>query len=268
LLQRQWKIALAVTDNNIIIKMKKYTYILGPCSIENEDNFLEVAKTLDGYMGGKDWYLKGSFDKANRTSIHSNRGPGLDEGIRIMQSIKEAYPNIKIVTDIHEPSQALPLSDVVDVIQIPAFLCRQTDLLVECAKNFNIINIKKGQWLSADAMKHAVAKIKEVDPNCEVWVTERGSNFGYDRLIVDFRGVDVMKEFADKVILDCTHSTQMAGEGITGGSRKLAKQYAQAAKIFEYDGVFIETHPDPNNAISDSESQVELDWLVSQINNI
>ena len=248
--------------------MKKYTYILGPCSIENEDNFLEVAKTLDGYMGGKDWYLKGSFDKANRTSIHSDRGPGLDEGIRIMQSIKEAYPNIKIVTDIHEPSQALPLSDVVDVIQIPAFLCRQTDLLVACAKNFNIINIKKGQWLSADAMKHAVAKIKEVDPNCEVWVTERGSNFGYDRLIVDFRGVDVMKEFADKVILDCTHSTQMAGEGITRGSRKLAKQYAQAAKIFEYDGVFIETHPDPSNAISDSESQVELDWLVSQINII
>ena len=185
-----------------------------------------------------------------------------------MRSIKDAYPNIKIVTDIHEPNQALPLSDVVDVIQIPAFLCRQTDLLIACAKNFNIINIKKGQWLSADAMKHAVAKIKEVDPNCEVWVTERGSNFGYDRLIVDFRGVDVMKEFADKVILDCTHSTQMAGEGITGGSRKLAKQYAQAAKIFEYDGVFIETHPDPENAISDSASQVELDWLVSQINNI
>jgi len=248
--------------------MKNYTYILGPCSIENEDNFLEVAKTLDGYMGGKDWYLKGSFDKANRTSIHSDRGPGLDEGIRIMQSIKEAYPNIRIVTDIHEPSQALPLSDVVDVIQIPAFLCRQTDLLVACAKNFNIINIKKGQWLSADAMKHAVAKIKEVDPNCEVWVTERGSNFGYDRLIVDFRGVDVMKEFADKVILDCTHSTQMAGEGITGGSRKLAKQYSQAAKIFEYDGSFIEVHPDPDNAISDSGSQVELDWLISNITNI
>ena len=248
--------------------MKKYTYILGPCSIENEDNFLEVAKTLDGYMGGKDWYLKGSFDKANRTSIHSDRGPGLDKGIEIMRTIKEHYPDIKIVTDIHEPWQALPLSDVVDVIQIPAFLCRQTDLLVACAKNFNIINIKKGQWLSADAMKHAVAKIKEVDPSCEVWITERGSNFGYDRLIVDFRGVDVMKEFADKVILDCTNSTQMAGEGITGGSRKLAKQYAQAAKIFEYDGVFIETHPDPNNAISDSESQVELDWLVSQINNI
>lgn len=248
--------------------MKKYTYILGPCSIENEDNFLEVAKTLDGYMGGKDWYLKGSFDKANRTSIHSDRGPGLDKGIEIMRTIKEHYPDIKIVTDIHEPWQALPLSDVVDVIQIPAFLCRQTDLLVACAKNFNIINIKKGQWLSADAMKHAVAKIKEVDPSCEVWITERGSNFGYDRLIVDFRGVDVMKEFADKVILDCTHSTQMAGEGITGGSRKLAKQYAQAAKIFEYDGVFIETHPDPNNAISDSESQVELDWLISNITNI
>ena len=248
--------------------MKNYTYILGPCSIENEDNFLTVAKTLDGCMGGQDWYLKGSFDKANRTSIHSDRGPGLDEGIKIMQMVKEYYPNVKIVTDIHEPSQALPLSDVVDVIQIPAFLCRQTDLLVACAKNFNIINIKKGQWLSAESMKHAVAKIKEVDPDCEVWVTERGSNFGYDRLIIDFRGVDVMKEFADKVILDCTHSTQMAGEGITGGSRKLAKQYAQAAKIFEYDGVFIETHPDPENAISDSASQVELDWLVAQINNI
>ena len=248
--------------------MEDYTYILGPCSIESEENFREVANALYPIMQGKDWYLKGSFDKANRTSIHSNRGPGLDEGIRIMRSIKEDFPNIKIVTDIHETSQALPLSDVVDVIQIPAFLCRQTDLLVECAKHFNTINVKKGQWLSADAMKHAVTKIKEVNPDCQVWVTERGSNFGYDRLIVDFRGVDVMKEFADKVILDCTHSTQMAGEGITGGSRKLAKQYAQAAKIFEYDGVFIETHPDPDNAISDSASQVELDWLVSQINNI
>ena len=248
--------------------MEDYTYILGPCSIESEENFREVANALYPIMQGKDWYLKGSFDKANRTSIHSNRGPGLDEGIRIMRSIKEDFPNIKIVTDIHETSQALPLSDVVDVIQIPAFLCRQTDLLVECAKHFNIINVKKGQWLSADAMKHAVTKIKEVNPNCEVWLTERGSNFGYDRLIVDFRGVDVMKEFADKVIFDCTHSTQMAGDGITGGSCKLAKQYSQAARIFEYDGVFVETHPDPENAISDSGSQVELDWLVNNLKNI
>jgi 2-dehydro-3-deoxyphosphooctonate aldolase (KDO 8-P synthase) len=227
-----------------------------------------VAKTLVPLMEGKDWYLKGSFDKANRTSIYSNRGPGLDEGIRIMQSIKEVYPDIRITTDIHEASQALPLSDVVDVIQIPAFLCRQTDLLVECAKNFNVINIKKGQWLSANDMKHVVAKIKEVDPKCEVWLTERGSNFGYERLIVDFRGVDTMKQFADKVILDCTHSTQMAGDGVTGGSRKLAKQYAKVAKIFEYNGSFIETHPDPINAISDTGSQVELDWIVDQIENI
>ena len=248
--------------------MEKYTYILGPCSIEDQDTFLKVAKELSPLMKGKDWYLKGSFDKANRTSIHSNRGPGLGEGIRIMEMAKRIYSNVKIITDIHEASQALPLSDVVDVIQIPAFLCRQTDLLVTCAKHFNVINIKKGQWLSADAMKHAVNKIKEVNPVCEVWITERGSQFGHDRLIVDFRGVDVMKKFADKVILDCTHSTQIAGDGITGGSRKLAKQYAQAAKIFEYDGVFIEAHPDPDNAISDSGSQVELDWLVSQINNI
>ena len=248
--------------------MQDYTYILGPCSIESEENFREVANALYPIMQGKDWYLKGSFDKANRTSIHSNRGPGLDEGIRIMRSIKEDFPDIKIVTDIHETSQALPLSDVVDVIQIPAFLCRQTDLLVECAKHFNTINVKKGQWLSADAMKHAVTKIKEVNPDCQVWVTERGSNFGYDRLIVDFRGVDVMKEFADKVIFDCTHSTQMAGDGITGGSRKLAKQYSLAARIFEYDGVFVETHPDPENAISDSGSQVELDWMVDNIKDI
>ena len=248
--------------------MQDYTYILGPCSIENEDNFMLVAETLYTLMNGKDWYLKGSFDKANRTSIHSNRGPGLDEGINIMRNVKDRFPDIKIVTDIHETSQALPLSDVVDVIQIPAFLCRQTDLLVECAKHFNTINVKKGQWLSADAMKHAVTKIKEVNPNCQVWLTERGSNFGYDRLIVDFRGVDVMKEFADKVIFDCTHSTQMAGDGITGGSRKLAKQYSQAARIFEYDGVFVETHPDPENAISDSGSQVELDWLVNNLKNI
>lgn len=248
--------------------MENYTYILGPCSIETEENFTTVAEALYPLMDGKDWYLKGSFDKANRTSIHSNRGPGLDEGINIMRNVKDRFPGIKIVTDIHEPNQALPLSDVVDVIQIPAFLCRQTDLLVECAKHFNTINVKKGQWLSADAMKHAVTKIKEVNPDCQVWVTERGSNFGYDRLIVDFRGVDVMKEFADKVIFDCTHSTQMAGDGITGGSRKLAKQYSLAARIFEYDGVFVETHPDPNNAISDAGSQVELDWMVENLKNI
>ena len=248
--------------------MENYTYILGPCSIESEANFTTVAEAMYPLMKGKDWYLKGSFDKANRTSIHSNRGPGLEEGIEIMRNVKAKFEGIRIVTDIHEPSQAQPLSEVVDVIQIPAFLCRQTDLLVECAKHFNTINVKKGQWLSADAMKHAVTKIKEVNPDCQVWVTERGSNFGYDRLIVDFRGVDVMKQFADKVIFDCTHSTQMAGDGITGGSRKLAKQYSLAARIFEYDGVFVETHPDPNNAISDAGSQVELDWMVNNIKDI
>lgn len=248
--------------------MENYTYILGPCSIESEDNFTEVANALYPIMQGKDWYLKGSFDKANRTSIHSNRGPGLDEGIQIMRNVKAQFPGLKIVTDIHTSDQALPLSDVVDVIQIPAFLCRQTDLLVECAKHFNIINVKKGQWLSADAMKHAVTKIKEVNPTCQVWITERGTQFGFDRLIVDFRGVDIMKQFADKVIFDCTHSTQMSGDGITGGSRKLAKQYSLAARIFEYDGVFIETHPDPDNAISDAASQVELDWMVENLKNI
>lgn len=248
--------------------MEQYTYILGPCSIESEANWIQVADALWPSMQGKEWYLKGSFDKANRTSIHSNRGPGLEEGIQIMRNIKAKFEGIKILTDIHEPSQAQPLSEVVDVIQIPAFLCRQTDLLVECAKHFNIINVKKGQWLSAEAMKHAVTKIKEVNPDCQVWITERGTQFGFDRLVVDFRGVDVMKQFADKVIFDCTHSTQMAGDGITGGSRKLAKQYSLAARIFEYDGVFIETHPDPDNAISDAGSQVELGWMVDNVGRI
>lgn len=243
--------------------------IAGPCVIESEEHCMKMAKEIKDICNKLNIPLifKASFDKANRTSANSFRGLGIEAGLDILSKVKKTY-KLPILTDVHESWQCKLVAEVADVIQIPAFLCRQTDLLVACAKNFNIINIKKGQWLSADAMKHAVAKIKEVDPNCEVWITERGSNFGYDRLIVDFRGVDVMKEFADKVILDCTHSTQMAGEGITGGSRKLAKQYAQAAKIFEYDGVFIETHPDPENAISDSASQVELDWLVSQINNI
>ena len=244
------------------------TYIIGPCSLENYELSYKVLSTIYPYVKDKNFYFKGSFDKANRSSITGKRGPGLEEGLEIFSQLKKDFPGLKVTTDVHETVQVEKLADTIDLIQIPAFLCRQTDLLVECAKHFNTINVKKGQWLSADAMKHAVTKIKEVNPNCQVWLTERGSNFGYDRLIVDFRGVDVMKEFADKVIFDCTHSTQMAGDGITGGSRKLAKQYSQAARIFEYDGVFVETHPDPENAISDSGSQVELDWLVNNLKNI
>ena len=244
------------------------TYILGPCSLESKEIVKKVIDELYPIMNGKNWYFKGSFDKANRTSIYSNRGPGLDEGKEIFAWIKNSYPGIKTVTDIHEPWHAKELRDLIDMVQIPAFLCRQTDLITEAAKWFNEINVKKGQWLAPQSMEHVVTKIKEVNPNCKVYITERGTSLGYSGLIPDFRAVDILKSFSDGVILDCTHSTQKPKGDTTGGDRELAKKYALAAKIFEYDGVFIETHPDPKNAISDADSQVELDWLVSQINNI
>ena len=247
-------------------KMNKY--ILGPCSLENTLNCKTVLDALLPVMGGKDWYFKGSFDKANRTSIYSDRGPGIHKGLEIFAWIKETYPGVKLVTDIHEPWQAEKLSGYIDMIQIPAFLCRQTDLVVACAKWFKHINVKKGQWLSPQAMEHVVNKIKEVNPECKVYITERGTSFGYSGLMPDFRAVDIMKSFSDGVFLDCTHSTQKPKGETTGGDRELAKKYALAARIFDYDGVFIETHPDPQNAISDADSQVELEWIVSQINNI
>jgi 2-dehydro-3-deoxyphosphooctonate aldolase (KDO 8-P synthase) len=244
------------------------TYILGPCSLENEQVVKKVIDELYPVMTGKNWYFKGSFDKANRTSIYSDRGPGLLEGKEIFAWVKNNYPGIKTVTDIHEPWQAKELHHLIDMIQIPAFLCRQTDLIVEAATWFNEINVKKGQWMSPHAMEHVVAKIKEVNPKCKVYITERGTSLGYSGLIPDFRAVDILKSFSDGVILDCTHSTQKPKGDTTGGDRELAKKYALAASIFEYDGVFIETHPDPNNAISDADSQVELEWVKAQINNI
>ena len=262
--------SIKVNCGNIEISNdNKICIIAGPCQLETEQHAMDMAGQIKEITKKFDlgFIYKTSFDKANRTSLKGQRGAGLEASLPVFDKIKKEL-GVPILTDIHNAEQCSLVADHVDVLQIPAFLCRQTDLLVECAKYFNTINIKKGQWLSADAMKHAVTKIKEVNPNCEVWLTERGSNFGYDRLIVDFRGVDVMKEFADKVIFDCTHSTQMAGEGITGGSRKLAKQYSQVAHIFEYDGIFVETHPDPKNAISDSGSQVELDWIVNNIDKL
>jgi 2-dehydro-3-deoxyphosphooctonate aldolase (KDO 8-P synthase) len=244
------------------------TYILGPCSLESQEITKKVLDELYPVMTGKNWYFKGSFDKANRTSIYSDRGPGLLEGQEIFAWVKNNYPGVKTLTDIHEPWQAKELHHLIDMVQIPAFLCRQTDLIVEAATWFNEINVKKGQWLAPQAMEHVVDKIKEVNSSCRVYITERGTSLGYSGLIPDFRAVDILKSFSDGVILDCTHSTQKPKGDTTGGDRELAKKYALAAKIFEYDGVFIETHPDPKNAISDADSQVELEWVRSQINNI
>jgi len=234
-------------------------WILGNCAMER-DVFFETLKYLKPLMQGKDWYMKTSFDKANRTSIKGGRGDGLIKSMWVWKEAKRRYPDIKLTTDIHEPDQAYNLKAIgIDVIQIPAFLCRQTDLIVECAKLFDKINIKKGQWLGPNNLIKSVDKVKETNPDCEVWITDRGSNFGYNDLFVNFGMVDELKKYYDKVILDCTHSTQRSREVYgTQGDPVLAERYFQAADIFNYDGVFAETHPRPLESPSDGECMIPL----------
>ena len=153
----------------------KYTWILGPCSLENRELYMKCADHLVPMMKGKDWFFKASFDKANRTSIHGGRGPGMEEGIRLFKEVKERHPGIRLTTDVHETWQVEQLREVIDCIQIPAFLCRQTDLIVECARYFDIINVKKGQWLGPDNIIKSLDKIKNTNPDAQAWLTERGS---------------------------------------------------------------------------------------------
>jgi 2-dehydro-3-deoxyphosphooctonate aldolase (KDO 8-P synthase) len=238
------------------------TFIIGPCSLETYELSYEVLKKVHPYMDGKDFYFKGSFDKANRSSITGKRGPGLEEGLNIFKQLKKDFPGLQTTTDVHEVHQVEKLSEVIDLIQIPAFLCRQTDLLVESAKHFNKVNIKKGQWMSPQNMVKGVDKLKTTNSNCDVWVCERGTALGYSQLIVDFASVDVLKEHFDKVILDCTHSAQLTKpNGRIGGNPKLAERYFKAAEIFEYDGVFVEAHPTPSLSYSDADSVLPLDVM-------
>jgi 2-dehydro-3-deoxyphosphooctonate aldolase (KDO 8-P synthase) len=240
------------------------TFIIGPCSLETYELSYEVLKKVHPYMGDKDFYFKGSFDKANRSSITGKRGPGLEEGLEIFKQLKNDFPGLKVTTDVHETNQVEKISDVVDVIQIPAFLCRQTDLLVESAKHSNIVNIKKGQWMNPQNMVKGIDKLKTTNPDCSVWVTERGSSFGYSQFIVDFSSVDFMKEHFDKVILDCTHSAQLPKpNGRMGGNPTLAERYYKAADIFNYDGVFVEAHPNPSLSYSDADSVLPLTTMVN-----
>lgn len=239
------------------------TYIVGPCSLESYETAKAVLDGVYPHMKGKDWYFKGSFDKANRTNIEGDRGPGLDQSFIIFKRLKAEYPDVKFITDIHESYQADLLKDYVDAIQIPAFLCKQTDLILAAAENFDVINIKKGQWVTPKTVVGAISKIRSVNPNAEIWATERGCQFGYGQLLVDFGSVPYLKEHFDKVILDVGHSTQRVKEtGRNGGDYKLAMKYMQAAPIFEYDGVFVEVHPDPENAISDQDSQLSIDNFI------
>ncbi len=246
------------------------TFIAGPCVIESAELLDIVANEIVRINNnlGTDIIFKASFDKANRTSINSFRGPGLEKGIEMLSHIKQQY-GLKILTDIHESWQAEAVSEVVDVIQIPAFLCRQTDLLVAAAKTERIINIKKAQFLSGADMKYPVEKAREAGAK-DVWLTERGNTMGYNNLVVDFRNIDDMLQIVPNVIMDCTHSVQRPGAagGKTGGDRKFVPAMAKAAKAFGATGFFFEVHPDPDRGLSDAANMLELSKLEEVIRSV
>lgn len=238
----------------------KPVIIAGPCVIESQDCLNEVAEELVrlNKKYDLDIIFKSSFDKANRTSIKSFRGPGLEKGLTMLNDIREKY-GLKLLTDIHESYQAAPAGEVVDILQIPAFLCRQTDLLVSAAKTGKVVNIKKAQFLSGMDMEFPVQKVRE-SGNDKVWLTERGNMYGYNNLAVDFRNIADMKKFTDTVIMDCTHSVQRPGAagGKTGGNREFVPAMALAAKAFGATGYFFEVHPNPEVAKSDGPNMLYL----------
>ncbi|ADD69170.1 2-dehydro-3-deoxyphosphooctonate aldolase [Denitrovibrio acetiphilus DSM 12809] len=241
-------------------KIKSGMFVMaGPCVIENESVIMQIAETVKTISEElKFTYIfKSSFDKANRTSISSYRGPGLDEGLRLLQKIKDTF-QLPIVTDIHEPYQADAAAEVADILQIPAFLCRQTDLLVAAAKTGKIINIKKAQFLDGNDMLYPVQKVEQ-SGNKQIILTERGSMFGPGRLVVDFTQIVDMKKIGYPVVMDVTHSTQRPGGGATsGGKPEYAPYIAKAAKAVGVDGFFFEVHPEPKEALSDGSNMVRL----------
>ena len=239
------------------------TFIAGPCVIESAELLDTVAVKLTEINNrlGTDIIFKASFDKANRTSIHSFRGPGIDKGLQMLADVTAKH-GLRITTDIHEAWQAQPAGEVCDVLQIPAFLCRQTDLLVAAAKTGKVVNIKKAQFLSGRDMRYPVEKALDSGAK-EVWLTERGNCFGYNNLVVDFRNIPDMREIVPTVIMDCTHSVQRpsAGNGKTVGDRKFVPAMAMAAKAFGATGFFFEVHPHPDEGLSDAANMLELDKL-------
>lgn len=238
----------------------KPVFIAGPCVIESQELLDIVAQKLTEISAGLgvEIIFKASFDKANRTSVHSFRGPGLEKGLRMLAGIKEKY-GLKILTDIHESCQAEAAGEVADVLQIPAFLCRQTDLLVAAARTGRIINIKKAQFLSGRDMQYPVEKAHEASAK-EIWLTERGNMYGYNNLVVDFRNIADMLDIVPRVVMDCTHSVQRpgGGGGKTSGDRRFVPAMAMAAKAFGANGYFFEVHPDPDNALSDGPNMLYL----------
>ena len=238
-----------------------FSLIAGPCVIESEEMVLSIAKQMKDITDklGIPYTFKASFDKANRTSISGFRGPGIEEGLRILQKVKDTY-GLKICTDIHEPWQAEKAAQVADIIQIPAFLCRQTDLLVAAAKTGKTINIKKAQFLAPWDMKNVVTKVEE-SGNHNIMLCERGTSFGYNTLVVDMTGIVEMKKFGYPVVMDATHSVQKPGGkgNATGGNRAYVEPRAKAAIAAGADALFFEVHPDPDHALSDGPNMVKLD---------
>jgi 2-dehydro-3-deoxyphosphooctonate aldolase (KDO 8-P synthase) len=245
----------------MIFDPQKLLLIAGPCSLENENVCRAVATTLK-QLGAAHPELnivfKGSFDKANRTSLAGNRGTGMEEGLRLLTLIKREF-GFPILTDIHERQQAAPVAQVVDVLQIPAFLCRQTDLLLAAAQTGKTVNVKKGQFLSPQEMEFVVGKLRDGQAR-EIWQTERGTTFGYQNLVVDMRSFAMMKALGYPAIFDATHSVQLPGAsgGKSGGRREFVPPLARAALAAGADGLFIETHPDPASAISDGPNMIPL----------
>ena len=253
--------------------------LAGPCVIESRDNIMKIAEDLAKLNENKrvDFYFKSSFDKANRTSLDSFRGPGLDEGLKILQEVKEQF-GYKLVTDVHESYQVAPAGEVVDCVQIPAFLCRQTDLLVAAGKTNAKVNIKKGQFLASDSMKHPVEKVlrtrgvEQVDYQTSkdngVWLCERGNVFGYGSLVVDMKNLIQMRQYAP-VIFDATHSAQVPSTGsTTGGNSAIVPSLAKAVAAIGVDGFFFETHFDPSIALSDGPNMLQINDLYKTIDDI
>ena len=244
-----------------------FKLILGPCQIESRQHAMMMCDLILEATHGMDvdLYYKSSYDKANRTSIKAQRGVGLEEGAEILQELREAY-KVKTLTDVHEAWQCPRLSFAVDALQIPAFLCRQTDLLLAAGKAVDTVNIKKGQFLAPWDMKNVIEKL----PRNDVWITERGTSFGYNTLVVDFRGIPIMREFGKPVIFDATHSVQQpGGQGSSsGGQRQFVEPLAKAAVAVGADGLFIETHDDPDNAPSDGPNMVDVRELRSMLSRI
>ncbi len=243
------------------MRRKAVILIAGPCVIENEDTLFkiaEVVKKVQETFPELKVIFKASFDKANRSSLRSYRGPGLDKGLKMLAKVKEKF-DLPVLTDIHESYQAEPVGSVVDYIQIPAFLCRQTDLIIAAAKTGKPVNVKKGQFMAPWDMKNVVEKLKESGAK-EIFLTERGTTFGYNNLVVDFRGIPIMKSLGVPVIFDATHSVQRPGGlgSASGGDREFVPYLAKAAVAVGVDGLFFETHPEPEKALSDGPNMVSL----------